>query len=122
MTRKGRVTGNRWFARLALLAIPTPFLAASFGWVFTEMGRQPWVVAPNPTGIDEIRLLTVRGVSTAVGAGEVLTSMIAFTLLYAALGVVWYRLIVRYAREGAPELTETPPTDDDESEPLSFAY
>jgi len=122
LTRKGRVTGNRWFARLALLAIPTPFLAASFGWVFTEMGRQPWVVAPNPTGIDEIRLLTVRGVSTAVGAGEVLTSMIAFTLLYAALGVVWYRLIVRYAREGAPELTETPPTDDDESEPLSFAY
>jgi len=122
LTRKGRVTGNKWFARLALWAIPTPFLAASFGWIFTEMGRQPWVVAPNPTGIDEIRLLTVRGVSTSVSAGTILTSMIVFTLLYAALGVVWFRLIARYAREGAPELTDTPPADDAESGPLSFAY
>jgi cytochrome d ubiquinol oxidase subunit I len=57
-----------------------------------------------------------------VGAGTVLTSMIAFTLLYGALGVVWYRLISRYAREGAPEPTETPTTDEAESAPLSFAY
>src|SRR5690606_27246238 len=41
--RRGRVTDKGWFARLGVLAIPTPFLAASFGWIFTEMGRQPWV-------------------------------------------------------------------------------
>jgi len=122
LTRKGRVTGNKWFARLALWAIPTPFLAASFGWIFTEMGRQPWVVAPNPTGIDEIRLLTVRGVSTSVSAGTILTSMIVFTLLYAALGVVWFRLIARYAREGAPETAAPATTDEAETAPLSFAY
>ena len=122
LTRKGRVTGNKWFARLALGAIPTPFLAASFGWLFTEMGRQPWVVAPNPTGIDEIRLLTARGVSTSVSAGTILTSMIVFTVLYAALGVVWFRLIARYAREGAPELADKATTDDADAAPLSFAY
>ena len=122
LTRKGRVTGNKWFARLALWAIPTPFLAASFGWIFTEMGRQPWVVAPNPTGIDEIRLLTVRGVSTSVSAGTILTSMIVFTVLYAALGVVWFRLIARYAREGAPETAAPATTDEAETAPLSFAY
>ena len=38
----------------ALITLPTPFLANSAGWVFTEMGRQPWVVVPNPTG-DQIR-------------------------------------------------------------------
>jgi len=122
LTRKGRVTGNKWFARLALWAIPTPFLAASFGWLFTEMGRQPWVVAPNPTGIDEIRLLTARGVSTSVSAGTILTSMIVFTVLYAALGVVWFRLIARYAREGAPETAPQATTDESETGPLSFAY
>jgi len=122
LTRKGRVTGNKWFARLAIGAIPTPFLAASFGWLFTEMGRQPWVVAPNPTGIDEIRLLTARGVSTSVSAGTILTSMIVFTVLYAALGVVWFRLIARYAREGAPETAPPATTDESETGPLSFAY
>ncbi len=38
-------------AHLALLAVFTmPFLANATGWIFTEMGRQPWIVAPNPTG------------------------------------------------------------------------
>lgn len=101
-TRKGRVTDKRWLARLGIVAIPMPFLASSFGWIFTEVGRQPWVVAPNPTGIDQIRLLTERGVSTAVSPGVVLGSMIVFTLLYGALGVVWFRLMHRYAVEGVP--------------------
>src|SRR5690606_15420645 len=50
LTRRGRVTDNRWFQRIAVWSVPAPFLAGSFGWIFTEMGRQPFVVAPNPTG------------------------------------------------------------------------
>src|SRR5690606_25734145 len=61
LRRKGAVTGNRWFARLCLVAIPMPFVAASFGWIFTETGRQPWVVVPNPTGVDMVRMLTSDG-------------------------------------------------------------
>ena len=44
LTRGGRTPNQRWFAWFALLTIPTPFLANSAGWVFTEMGRQPWIV------------------------------------------------------------------------------
>ncbi len=58
------------------------------------------MVAPNPTGIDQVRLLTERGVSTAVPAGVILTSMIVLTLVYAVLAVVWYRLMHRYTVEG----------------------
>ncbi len=49
--------------------------------------------------------------------------MITFTLVYATLGVFWYRLIQRYAVEGAP-LVEPPPDPDDveATRPLSFAY
>src|SRR5690606_24245209 len=107
-------------------AIPMPFLACSFGWIFTEVGRQPWVVVPNPTGIDQVRLLTERGVSTAVPAGVILTSLIVLTLVYAVLAVVWYRLMHRYTVEGVPDAVrdESPEaqTPDDTDRPLSFAY
>ena len=128
LTRKGRVSDNPWLARIGLLAIPTPFLASSFGWIFTETGRQPWVVAPNPTGIDAIRMLTERGVSTAQGPGVVFASMVIFTLVYTVLTIVWGRLIWRYMVEGAPGAVhdDSPEArvDDDEStdRPLSFAY
>lgn len=126
LTRKGRVSDNPWLARIGIWAIPMPFLASSFGWIFTEVGRQPWVVAPNPTGIDQIRLLTERGVSTVVSPGVVLTSMIVFTLVYGVLAVVWYRLMHRYTIEGVPASVrdESPEAqaDDDADRPLSFAY
>jgi cytochrome d ubiquinol oxidase subunit I len=125
LTRKGRVSDSRWLSGLGLVSLATPFLACSFGWIFTETGRQPWVVAPNPTGIDSIRLLTQQGVSTNVPAGVVLTSMIAFTLLYGGLGVVWYRLMHRYTIEGVPdEVHDDSPEaqHDDADRPLSFAY
>jgi len=123
-TRRGRIADQVWLRTLALVSLPMPFLAASFGWIFTEMGRQPFVVAPNPTGSDEVFLLTQYGYSTAVSAAMVLTSMITFTLVYGVLAVFWYRLMHRYAVEGAvPQ--EAPPLrndDADASRPLSFAY
>lgn len=122
-TRKKRTDMPGWMRPLALVSLPMPFLAASFGWIFTEMGRQPFVVAPNPTGSDQIMLMTMFGVSSSVSMGEVLTSMIVFTLVYAILGVFWFRLIQRYAIEGAPQV-ETPvvTSDDDTAKPMSFAY
>ena len=129
LTRKGRVTDNPWFARVGVVAIFTPFLASAFGWVFTEMGRQPWVVHPNPnpSGVDQVWMLTARGVSTAVSPAMVLTSMIAFTLLYAVLAVLWFRLMVRYAAKGVadtePDVSpEARDDDEDANRPLSFAY
>jgi len=122
-TRRGRNTDQPWLQKLALISLPMPFAAASFGWIFTEMGRQPFVVAPNPSGSDQIFLLTRYGYSTAVSAGTVLTSMITFTVVYAVLGVFWYRLMHRYASEGASPVEEPVLRDDsDESQPLSFAY
>jgi hypothetical protein len=31
----------RWFLRLAAVAMPLPWVAAEFGWIFVEVGRQP---------------------------------------------------------------------------------
>lgn len=124
LTRGGRIPDQRWFARLALVTLPTPFLANSAGWVFTEMGRQPWVVVPNPTGDQMIRLTVDQGVS-GHSAPLVWTSLIVFTALYAALAVIWFWLIRRYVVEGPLEHDSEPAPPNppgDAVAPLSFAY
>lgn len=114
--RRGRVTDSPWFSRLCLIALPAPFLANISGWVFTEMGRQPWVVVPN-IGADgdlDIRLRTADGVSTVVSAPTVLLSLVAFTLIYGALAVVWLRLLRKDVLAGVPDPAPESPADDDD--------
>ncbi|MEU1986352.1 cytochrome ubiquinol oxidase subunit I [Nocardia sp. NPDC019395] len=126
VTRRGRVPDERWFSWLSLLAIPTPFLANSAGWVFTEMGRQPWVVVPNPTGDQDLRLMVQQGVSDH-SAATVWISLVTFTVLYGLLAIVWFYLMRRYVREGperSPEESAEGGSTAEKSaaEQLSFAY
>jgi cytochrome bd ubiquinol oxidase subunit I len=102
LTRTGTVPRSRWLARLALLGILSPFAASTAGWVFTEMGRQPFVVAPNPTpgGVDGVFMYTAAAVSPGVSAGEMLFSLITLALVYGLLLVVEVTLLVRYVRAG----------------------
>ena len=120
VTRRGRAPTGRRFALLALWSIPLPFLANATGWIFTETGRQPWVVAPNPTGLPDLRMLTADGVSTGSG-WNVVVSLTVFTLVYGALAVVWFGLMRRYAVEGAPQVGPAADTDETDT-PLTFAY
>jgi cytochrome d ubiquinol oxidase subunit I len=127
MMRGGRNPAeNTWFYRAALWTIPFPLLANSFGWIFTEMGRQPWVVYSQ--------MFTRNGVSPLVGPGLVVTSLVVLSLLYLALAIVEVSLLARYVKAGPPEDTEEiaaplePPerdagADEDRAEPpLTFAY
>jgi cytochrome bd ubiquinol oxidase subunit I len=114
-TRAGRIPRHRvWF--WAALATPLlPLFANSVGWIFTETGRQPWLVFGVMT--------TSSGVSPNVSAAEVWTSLITLTLLYAALGVIEMRLLLRTIVTGAPEFEQpVDPADRDENAPLVFAY
>jgi cytochrome d ubiquinol oxidase subunit I len=113
LTRRRRVPTSKWFWRAALWTLPFPLIANSFGWIFTEMGRQPWVVFGA--------MRTADGVSPRVGVGTVWTSLTVFTLLYAALAVVEVALVLKYARADLPDVTPAgePPAGD---RPLAFAY
>ncbi len=130
LTRKGTVPKSPWIMRLALLGILAPFAASATGWIFSEMGRQPFVVAPNPnpSGIDGVFMFTAAAVSPGVTAGEMLFSVIALTLVYAALLVVEVAIMVRYVRGGVaaamPELgaDDGTGTGDDNRDVLAFAY
>jgi cytochrome d ubiquinol oxidase subunit I len=129
LTRKGTVPRSKGIMLLAVGGILAPFAANSAGWIFTEMGRQPFVVAPNPTGVDGLYMFTAAAVSPGVSAGEMLFSVIALTLVYAVLMVFEIRLLVRYVRGGiasaVPELAEPDQPEDDDhpkSDVLAFAY
>jgi cytochrome d ubiquinol oxidase subunit I len=81
--------------RLLLLLVPAivlPFVGNSAGWIFTEIGRAPWIVF----GVMRIE----SGVSPGVTGGEVLFTVVAFTLLYAALMAADLYLLAKFARAG----------------------
>jgi cytochrome d ubiquinol oxidase subunit I len=128
LTRKGTVPSSKWLMRLALLGILAPFAASAAGWIFTEMGRQPFVVAPNPTGVQGMYMFTAAALSPGVSAGELLFSTIVLTSVYAALAVFEVRVLFRYVRGGVVSaMPELDAHDDDEStaapdDVLSFAY
>jgi len=109
---------SRWDRLWTWVAVLTPLMpvfGAAFGWIFTETGRQPWLVFGMMT--------TATGVSPSVSAAEVLTSMTVFTLLYGALAVVEIKLFLYYVRKGAEEFVEPiPPDQTDDDAPLVFAY
>jgi len=99
ITRRGaKKPPAPWMWKIAIYSFPLALGANIVGWVFTEMGRQPWIVFSLMT--------TQNGVSPGVSGVEVLISLISFTAIYAALAVVEVGLIVRAAKKG-PDTTET---------------
>jgi len=78
--------------RLFIFAIALPYFANTAGWIMTELGRLPWVVY----GLMKLE----EGISPTVSAGMVLTTLIVFTLVYAALMVANIYLLKKFAVAG----------------------
>jgi cytochrome d ubiquinol oxidase subunit I len=104
--RRKRLATSRWFLRVAVWAIPVPFVVNTAGWVLTENGRQPWIVQ----GLQ----LTEDAVSPSVSTTAVVVSLVLFIALYGVLAIVGWGLMTRFARreladEPAPESREDTP-------------
>ncbi len=89
---RGRLFETRWLLRLMVLSVLGPQLANQLGWMTAEVGRQPWIV----TGI----MRTKDGISPTVGGGEVLFSLLLFTLVYALLFVLFLYLLDAKIKHG----------------------
>ncbi|MGA2014193.1 MAG: cytochrome ubiquinol oxidase subunit I [Solirubrobacteraceae bacterium] len=85
----------------AIVSIAFPYIAATAGWILTEMGRQPWIVQ----GL----LKTSQAVSPNVSTATVASSLGVFVLLYVTLGVVDFVLMRRYARVDPPQVAPAVP-------------
>jgi cytochrome d ubiquinol oxidase subunit I len=98
---KKKLERARWFHWTALVAIALPYIAASAGWILTEMGRQPWIVQ----GL----LKTSEANSPNVNTPWLGISLGVFIALYVTLGVVDFVLMRRYARPDRPASQEELP-------------
>jgi cytochrome bd ubiquinol oxidase subunit I len=98
---KKKLERARWFHRTALASIALPYIAATAGWILTEMGRQPWIVQ----GL----LKTSAANSPSVGTAWLGISLGVFVALYVVLGVVDFVLMRRYARPDRPAAQEEMP-------------
>jgi cytochrome d ubiquinol oxidase subunit I len=101
LLHRGRLDHSKWFLRLAIWAVVTPFLMNTAGWLLTESGRQPWIVQ----GL----MKTVNASSPSVTAADIWISLIVFVLIYIALGAADVVLMLRYSRKG---LGDEEPTAD----------
>jgi cytochrome d ubiquinol oxidase subunit I len=100
--RRGKLERARWFLWTGLGAIALPYIAATAGWILTEMGRQPWIVQ----GL----LLTSKANSPNVGTSWLGISLGFFITLYVVLGVTDFVLMRRFASPDRQTPRAEPPT------------
>ena len=89
---RGTLFETRWLLWICVFAVLGPQVANQLGWFTAELGRQPWIVY----GL----MRTAAGVSPWLTAGEVLTSLVFFTLVYLALFVLFLYLLGQKIRHG----------------------
>jgi cytochrome d ubiquinol oxidase subunit I len=88
---RGSIERARWLKWVPWVII-LPYVGNTFGWILTEMGRQPWIVQG---------LLTVdKGVSPNLTTTDLLISLLGYFLLYTSLGAANVYLMRKYAIAG----------------------
>ena len=84
---RGKLFNGKGFLRLLVWSSPLPIIAAQFGWIAAEVGRQPWII---------YRVMkTSEGATLTLPAVDVLTTLIMFVILYSFIGGLYIYLIKR---------------------------
>ena len=94
-TLKGTIARKTKTLWLFVAALPLPWLACEAGWFVAEYGRQPWTI---------YEVLPVDLSVSTLSTGDVLGSLIGFVVLYTALLIVEFWLMVRFAKLGPSSL------------------
>lgn len=99
--KRGTLWQKRWVLKIMVASVFFPQLANQAGWVCAEMGRYPWIVT---------HLLRISdGLSKSVTAGQVLSSIIMFGILYFFLFLLFVYLLNEKITHGPSEADLTPP-------------
>jgi cytochrome bd ubiquinol oxidase subunit I len=88
---KNRIENKAWFLRAAIISIPLAYLASQFGWVVTEVGRQPWVIQdlmPSITAVSNIN------------TGSVKITFLLFAVTFTILLIAEIKIMVKQIKIG----------------------
>ena len=88
------------YLRACSWAIPVGFVAVTAGWVTTEVGRQPWVVYGF--------LRTADAVTPNLTAGNVMTSLALYVIVYAVVFGAGLYFLFQLVRAGPAALPAAP--------------
>lgn len=83
------------FLKIALFALPLPWIASEAGWFVAEYGRQPWSIGG---------LLPTWMSASSLTITDLYMSIAGFTIFYGVFAVVEIYLMVKYARMGPSSL------------------
>ncbi len=91
----GKIYSARWYLWGIIFAAPLPLVANEFGWIATEVGRQPYAI---------YRILrTADAASVVVPAWQILVSLITFAAVYALLFAIFIYLLSGFIKKGFAE-------------------
>jgi cytochrome bd ubiquinol oxidase subunit I len=86
-----KIVNQRWWLRSWIFAAPLGYIAVESGWIVRCVGRQPWTV------YGQIR---TADAASHLPAGNVLTSLLAFAVIYSVLFVATLYFGSRIIRHG----------------------
>ncbi|MBI3316920.1 MAG: cytochrome ubiquinol oxidase subunit I [Candidatus Omnitrophica bacterium] len=89
---RGTLFQKKWLLRLFVISVLGPQIANQLGWATAEIGRQPWIVY----GL----LRTEQGVSRVVSSGQVLASILMFSVVYLLLFILFVYLLDQKIKKG----------------------
>jgi cytochrome bd ubiquinol oxidase subunit I len=89
---RGKLFSNALWLKVLVASVLLPQLANQLGWASAEVGRQPWIVY----GL----LRTADAYSRSVAAGQIVFSLVLFTLIYSLLFVLFIFLLDRKIKHG----------------------
>jgi len=89
--KKGNIY-SKWLLLCVVISAPIAMLTIEHGWIFSEVGRQPWILR----GI-------MRTAAGATQSDHVDLMLIMFFLLYLVLGIASTRVLVKMFRNNKAE-------------------
>jgi cytochrome d ubiquinol oxidase subunit I len=94
-TARRQIEQKTWLLKLAVWAIPLPWIACEMGWFVAEYGRQPWTISG---------ILPTQLSSSSLSSGSLYFSIAGFLGFYTLLLLVEMFLMFKYARQGPSSL------------------
>lgn len=83
---------NKFLLLAIIIGAPLSVLAIEYGWIYAEVGRQPWILRGY--------MRTAEGATLSEHVDKML---VVFLLLYAILGITCTRVLIRIFRNNSAE-------------------
>lgn len=91
---KNSIENKKWFFKAAIISVPLAYLASQFGWIVTEVGRQPWVIQDLMPSIAAVSKINV---------GSVKVTFILFAIVFTLLLIAEIRIMLKQIKIGPKE-------------------